>query len=93
MFRLQRPDVLPVGDLGICTAVQRIYQLRQRPTPERLIKIGEAWRPYRSIACWYLWESLKVRESGLGARGSNGTKPSSTKARSPRRSRSTSRVR
>jgi DNA-3-methyladenine glycosylase II len=59
MFRLQRPDVLPVGDLGICTAVQRIYRLRQRPKPERLKKIGEAWRPYRSVACWYLWESLK----------------------------------
>jgi DNA-3-methyladenine glycosylase II len=64
MFRLQRPDVLPVGDLGICTAVQRIYRLRQRPKPERLKKIGEAWRPYRSIACWYLWESLKTPEGG-----------------------------
>jgi DNA-3-methyladenine glycosylase II len=64
MFRLQRPDVLPVGDLGICTAVQRIYRLRQRPKPKRLIKIGEAWRPYRSIACWYLWESLKKSEVG-----------------------------
>ena len=64
MFRLQRPDVLPVGDLGICTAVQRIYRLRQRPKPERLTKIGEAWRPYRSIACWYLWESLKKAEVG-----------------------------
>ena len=64
MFRLHRPDVLPVGDLGICTAVQRIYRLRQRPKPERLKKIGEAWRPYRSIACWYLWESLKKSEVG-----------------------------
>jgi DNA-3-methyladenine glycosylase II len=64
MFRLQRPDVLPVGDLGICTAVQRIYRLRQRPNPARLMKIGEAWRPYRSIACWYLWESLKKSEAG-----------------------------
>ena len=64
MFRLQRPDVLPVGDLGICTAVQRIYRLRQRPKPKRLIQIGEAWRPYRSIACWYLWESLKKSEVG-----------------------------
>ena len=93
MFRLQRPDVLPVGDLGICTAVQRIYRLRQRPKPKRLIKIGEAWRPYRSIACWYLWESLKTRDSGLGARGSNGNKPSATGARSRRRSQSTSRAR
>ena len=58
MFRLHRPDVLPVGDLGILTAVQRAYRLRQRPSPERLRKLGEAWRPYRSIACWYLWRSL-----------------------------------
>jgi DNA-3-methyladenine glycosylase II len=64
MFRLQRPDVLPVADLGICTAVQRIYRLRQRPKPQRLTQIGEAWRPYRSVACWYLWESLKKSELG-----------------------------
>ena len=58
IFRLQRPDVLPVGDLGIVTAVQRAYGLRKPPTPDRLRRIGEAWRPYRSIACWYLWRSL-----------------------------------
>lgn len=58
IFRLQRPDVLPVGDLGIITAVQRAYRLRKPPTPDRLRKIGEAWRPYRSIASWYLWRSL-----------------------------------
>jgi DNA-3-methyladenine glycosylase II len=59
MFRLHRPDVLPVGDLGIVKAVQRAYRLRKVPTPERLTRIGEAWRPYRSIACWYLWASLR----------------------------------
>jgi DNA-3-methyladenine glycosylase II len=74
MFRLQRPDVLPVGDLGICTAVQRIYRLRQRPKPDRLTKIGEAWRPYRSIACWYLWESLKKSEAGSGKSEKRGKK-------------------
>jgi DNA-3-methyladenine glycosylase II len=58
IFRLHRPDVLPVGDLGIVTAVQRAYGLRARPTPERLRRIGEAWRPYRSVASWYLWRSL-----------------------------------
>ena len=58
MFRLQRPDVLPVGDLGIVKAVQRQYRLRKVPTPERLTRIGESWRPYRSVACWYLWASL-----------------------------------
>ena len=59
MFRLYRPDVLPVGDLGIVTAVQRLYRLRARPTPEKLHRIGEPWRPYRSVACWYLWRSLE----------------------------------
>ena len=58
IFRLQRPDVLPVGDLGIVTAVQRVYKLRTPPSPDRLRRIGEAWRPYRSVACWYLWASL-----------------------------------
>ena len=61
MFRLHRPDVLPVGDLGILTAVQRAYGMRKRPTPERLRKLGDAWKPYRSIACWYLWRSLDER--------------------------------
>ena len=58
MFRLHRPDVLPVGDLGIVKAVQRAYKLRKAPTPDRLMRIGEPWRPYRSVACWYLWASL-----------------------------------
>jgi DNA-3-methyladenine glycosylase II len=59
MFRLQRPDVLPVSDLGIVKAMQRCYGLRKPPTPERMLAIGEAWRPYRSLACWYLWRSLE----------------------------------
>jgi DNA-3-methyladenine glycosylase II len=59
MFRLHRPDVLPVGDLGIVNAVKRAYRLRKTPTPARLVRLGEAWRPYRSVACWYLWASLE----------------------------------
>jgi len=71
MFRLHRPDVLPVGDLGIVKAVQRAYRLRALPTPARLTKLGEAWRPYRSVACWYLWASLaappiKTSKNGRG---------------------------
>jgi DNA-3-methyladenine glycosylase II len=58
MFRLHRPDVLPVDDLGILNAVKNVYRLRKRPTGERVRKIGEAWKPYRSVACWYLWRSL-----------------------------------
>jgi DNA-3-methyladenine glycosylase II len=59
IFRLLRPDVLPVGDLGIITAVQKLYGLRSRPDPKRILRIGQAWRPYRSVASWYLWQSLK----------------------------------
>jgi DNA-3-methyladenine glycosylase II len=71
MFRLHRPDVLPVGDLGIVKAVQRAYKLRSLPSPERLTKIGETWRPYRSVACWYLWASLDTPpvKSGKNGRG------------------------
>lgn len=59
MFRLRRPDVLPVGDLGIVTAIQRLYGLRKKPKAARIVKMGEAWRPYRTVACWYLWRSLE----------------------------------
>ncbi len=58
IFRLQRPDVLPVGDLGIVNAIHKAYRLRKKPTPDRMRKLGEAWRPYRSVATWYLWRSL-----------------------------------
>ena len=59
MFRLHRPDVFPVGDLGIVNAIQRLYRLRKKPNAKRLMRIGEAWRPYRSVACWYLWQTLR----------------------------------
>ena len=65
MFRLHRPDVLPAGDLGIVNAIQRLYRLRKRPDARRILKIGEAWRPYRSVASWYLWQSLKLEVSSL----------------------------
>jgi DNA-3-methyladenine glycosylase II len=59
MFRLRRPDVLPVDDLGIVTAIMRLYGLRKKPKADRIRKIGDAWRPYRTVACWYLWRSLE----------------------------------
>src|SRR5688572_21924875 len=58
MFRLGRPDILPADDLGLMNAVHRTYGLRKRPDAKRLRKMGEAWRPYRSVASWYLWASL-----------------------------------
>ena len=59
MFRLGRPDVLPELDLGVQTAIQRAYGLKSRPTPKDVLRIGEKWRPYASIASWYLWRSLE----------------------------------
>jgi DNA-3-methyladenine glycosylase II len=58
MFHLERPDVLPTGDLGIRRAVQRAYGLDELPDAQRLEQIAEPWRPHRTIACIYLWESL-----------------------------------
>jgi DNA-3-methyladenine glycosylase II len=58
MFRLHRPDVLPVADVGIANAIRRAYGLRKVPSAARMQKIAEPWRPYRSVACWYLWRSL-----------------------------------
>ncbi len=58
MFHLRRPDVLPVGDLGIRRAVEGAYGLPALPDPEDLRTIAEPWRPHRTLACMYLWESL-----------------------------------
>jgi DNA-3-methyladenine glycosylase II len=58
LFHLERPDVLSGGDLGIRKAVQIEYDLAEMPPPTRVLEIGEPWRPYRSLASLYLWESL-----------------------------------
>lgn len=58
MFTLHRPDVLPTGDLGIQKAMQRLFKLKSLPTPEKMEKLADAWRPYRTVACMYLWNSL-----------------------------------
>lgn len=59
IFCLGRPDVLPVGDLGLRKAMQKTYSLRNLPLPERMEKIAQPWRPYRSVATWYMWKSLE----------------------------------
>jgi DNA-3-methyladenine glycosylase II len=58
MFHLGRPDVLPVGDLGIRRAAMRVYSLPELPGPAELEQLAEPWRPYRTLACRYLWHSL-----------------------------------
>lgn len=65
MFALRRPDVLPVGDLGIRMAMKRAYRMRQLPKPERMEKIARKWHPWCSVACWYLWRSLENGDAAL----------------------------
>ena len=60
MFALARPDVLPVGDLGIKKGMQRHFGLRKLPEAERMTKLAAPWRPYRSVAAWYMWRILET---------------------------------
>jgi DNA-3-methyladenine glycosylase II len=64
IFHLERPDVLSGGDLGIRKAVQLEYGLTEMPAPQRVLEIGEPWRPHRSLASLYLWESLASVPAG-----------------------------
>ena len=86
MFRLKRLDVFPADDLGLVKAAQRVYRLRQRPTREKLLRMAEAWRPYRSVAAWYLWRSLALPEAApRKVTSTTRSAPRSSESRSPRR--------
>ncbi len=61
MFSLRREDVFSYGDLGLRSAMQKLYKLRAHPTPKQAEKISEVWRPYRTLASRYLWRSLDNR--------------------------------
>jgi DNA-3-methyladenine glycosylase II len=65
IFCLGRPDVLPVGDLGLRKAMQKTYSLAELPSPENMRNIAQPWKPYCSIATWYLWKSLE-KFKGIG---------------------------
>ena len=65
IFCLDRPDVLPVDDLGLQYAIKEAYGLRKLPSAGRICKLAEPWRPYRSIATWYLW---RARRATLGVK-------------------------
>ncbi len=64
MFRLGRPDVLPVLDLGVRKGAQRIYRTRALPDAARLTKIARNWRPWASVASWYCWRVLDLEDAG-----------------------------
>jgi DNA-3-methyladenine glycosylase II len=64
MFRLGRPDVLPVDDFGVRAGFRAAYGLARMPKPRSLAAWGERWRPYRSTAAWYLWRALELKRAG-----------------------------
>ncbi|MFI5396280.1 MAG: DNA-3-methyladenine glycosylase family protein [Candidatus Binatia bacterium] len=68
IFSLGRPDVLPVGDYGVRKGMQRLYRLRNLPEPRTMERIAAPWRPYRSIASWYVWRSIDVAVPDDGGR-------------------------
>jgi DNA-3-methyladenine glycosylase II len=62
LFDLGRPDVWPVDDYGVRKGFAKIFGRRKLPTPKQLMKLGEKWRPYRSVAAWYFWRALDAPE-------------------------------
>jgi DNA-3-methyladenine glycosylase II len=61
MFSLGRPDILPHDDLGIRAAMRRLYDLPEMPKREQMDEIAVPWRPFATVACWYLWRSLEMK--------------------------------
>jgi DNA-3-methyladenine glycosylase II len=58
IFALRRPDILATGDLGVRIAIRKAYELEELPAPKQVEELAMAWRPYSSVAVWYLWRSL-----------------------------------
>ncbi len=67
MFQLGRPDVLPIKDFGIRKGFQHVYGLKNEPKPQAVLEYGERWRPYRSIASWYLWRAVDQKNAEKSA--------------------------
>ena len=84
MFRLGRPNILPDLDLGVQKGIQHAYRLPKLPTPKDVLRIGERWAPYASVASWYMWRLLELPEvirREAKARSATGTKePASAQA-------------
>jgi DNA-3-methyladenine glycosylase II len=59
IFALRRPDILATGDLGVRVAIRKAYELEELPHPKQVEELALAWRPYSSVAVWYLWRSLE----------------------------------
>ena len=79
IFRLARPDVLPIHDLGVKKGWSVTYGKKRMPTPKQLLAFGERWRPYRTVASWYMWRAFER----AGAKVTNKIRPPKPKRRRP----------
>jgi 3-methyladenine DNA glycosylase/8-oxoguanine DNA glycosylase len=75
IFHLRRPNVLPLNDVGINRAIRKQYGFRRTPAPVTVSRLGKAWRPWSTVACWYLWRSEDTRLPDAAAGSSAGRPP------------------
>jgi 3-methyladenine DNA glycosylase/8-oxoguanine DNA glycosylase len=73
LFRLGRPDVLAIDDYGIRKGFAKMHKLAELPKPKELLAYGERWRPYRSVACWYLWRAAEMKDLPMASDGAKKT--------------------
>ena len=78
MFRLGRPDILPVDDFGVRNGFRLAYGLRGMPTPRALAEFGARWAPFRSVAAWYLWRAVDLHRDGQTTRAAQCRRASSS---------------
>ena len=86
MFGLGRADVWPVSDYGVRAAVRNLFGMKELPTPKELESFADHWKPYRSVASWYLWRSLDnegVAASAPGAKSSGAKVSAAAKPQNP----------
>jgi DNA-3-methyladenine glycosylase II len=60
IFRLHRQDVLPIDDLGVRAGIRKVYSLNELPDKQTILRLGQQWKPYCTVASWYLWRSLEL---------------------------------
>ena len=102
LFRLGRPDVLAVDDFGVRKGFAKMHKLAELPKPKELLAYGERWRPYRSVACWYMWRAAEMKDLPMAGETAKKTtslpakkmpsakKASGSRSRKPARSGKTS---
>ncbi len=83
IFRLGRPDVLPVDDYGVRKGFAKIHKLEELPKPKELMAYGERWRPYRSVASWYLWRAAEMKALPMAGKQTQPRKKNQSAARKP----------